>query len=131
GPLSFNLTISGLQINKVQFNGTFYPVIYFSGILNLDATRRPNSFPFHLSGTLTGCNDPQCSVVLFPISVDLRGSVTSYRITQTDSGIFILPSAGFQAPEPSTLALVGTGLAGFVSRMTKRNLRGRVGEKSR
>jgi hypothetical protein len=123
-PLSFSLTLSDLQINKVQFSGTFYPVVYFSGILNLDATRRPNSFPFHLFGTLTGCADPQCSVVLFPISVDLRGSVTGYRITQTDSGSFILASAGFQAPEPSTLALVGTGLAGFVSRLRKMNRKG-------
>jgi hypothetical protein len=118
-PLSFNLTLSGLQINKVQFSGTFYPVVYFSGILNLDAIRRPNSFPFHLFGTLTGCSDPQCSVVLFPISVDLRGSVTSYGIRQTDSGSFILASASFLAPEPSTLVLMGTGLAGLLSRWRK------------
>lgn len=126
--LSFYLDISGITLNSVEFQGHLYPVLYFSGTLDFTGTLFANGAgtlgcpgagicyvgQSMVSGDLTACLDPSCSTQLFQLDVRpnmrARGAVD---VVFNSNGKGVLEAAAFANPEPATLLLFATGLAGI------------------
>lgn len=126
--LSVDLDISGLSLDNVHFEGTIYPVIYFSGTLVFAGTLFRNGPALFgcpggdvcftgestLSGNLTACLDPACSTQLFQLDARPNAIATSsVEVIFNSNGKPVLQEMIFVNPEPATLLLFGTGLAGI------------------
>jgi hypothetical protein len=120
--LSVDLKVSGLRIKDVIFQGFVYPTVYLSGTLDIAGTLptpgggfcgfldSPTCFfgSSIISGNFTGCSDPACSTQLFPLSANLVADGAVY-VRFNSQGKPVLQAAAFNAPEPSGIALLGTG----------------------
>jgi len=63
---------------------------------------------FNLTGNLEACTNSSCSAELFTVAVNVRGYLqVAYSL---NGGQLSISSAGYTLPEPSSLALLGTGL---------------------
>ncbi len=126
--LSVNLDISGISLNNVEFQGHIYPVIYFSGTLVFAGTLVEYEGGVYgcpgvgicftgesaVSGDLTACLDPACSTQLFQLDVDPNmRALSTVHVVFDSNGKGVLESARFVNPEPATLLLFATGLAGI------------------
>jgi hypothetical protein len=108
----FNATvaISGLTMNNVLLaNGQFFSTVYVDGTLTLSVKFVP-SLPFELgqiTGTFQACFDPACNTPLFSFFTNTTG-MTFLDVTN-NGGILTLDGGSFATPEPTTVALLGTG----------------------
>lgn len=124
--LATDFQVSGLTASNVIYKSALYSTVYFSGSLDIRTNIGQNGPGLTaIVGNLEACSDPSCTHSLFTLPVD--GLVLAHphlQFTLDSSGQPILTSADFHTtPEPSDLALVGTGclfLLGRVRRGTKR-----------
>lgn len=93
---------------NTQLFNTFDP----TGQINLAAADRSRAFSFSRYESTMVCDEQGCDTVVSPNSYSLMGQVT--RIEVFADG---LPS---EVPEPSSLALMGLGLAAAVARRRRR-----------
>lgn len=112
GCSGFNATvaISGLTMSNVLLaNGQFFSTVYVDGTLTLAAKFVP-SLPFEL-GQITGmfqaCFDPACKTPLFSFFTDTTGM--TFLNINNDAGALTLTGGSFATPEPTSVALFGTG----------------------
>jgi len=118
GFVTINISISGLTLNDVVFDHTHYSTVYLLGTLNfsVNETIRKNGFRIlgeaPVFGNLEACADPSCIVQLFPLNLNVHETIlqsSSFTFTNSN-GQLMLTSANIQTiPEPSSLALLGTG----------------------
>ena len=121
--LSIDLSVSGITIDHVRFQGVMYPTLYLSGTLDIRGIL-PRGFAYCYPGTscfqgvslitgnLIACTDPACSTQLFQLDANLH-AMSNVSIGFNAQGQPVLDTAGFVAPEPTTMLLLATGLAGI------------------
>lgn len=112
GCSGFNATvaISGLTMSNVLLaNGQHFSTLYVDGTLNLAAKFVP-SLPFELgqiTGTFQACFDPACSDVIFSFFTNTTGM--TFLNVSNNGGVLTLNGGSFATPEPTSVALFGTG----------------------
>ena len=111
-----DIVLSGFKPTRVRFEG-LHDDVSFLGSLEFTSTR----LSVAVNGTLIACLDPTCSSgELFTLDVHTHGSP---RIVVTnDNGTLSLVSAADVVPEPSSLALCGTGFTFLLGVVRKRRL---------
>jgi hypothetical protein len=107
----FNATVafSGLTMNNVIFNVRLFSTVFVDGTLNLNA-KFVSSLPFdlgQLTGTFRACLDPACRTPLFSLFTKNTGK--AFLNVSKNAGALTLTGGSFAVPEPSTVALFGTG----------------------
>jgi hypothetical protein len=124
GCTGFNTTValSGLTLNNVIFNGQHFSTVYVDGTLTLSA-KFVSSLPFELGqlgGTFRACFDPACHTPLFSFFTNETGK--TFLNVSNNAGTLTLTGGSFATPEPTTVALLGTGclfLIGFTWKKCK------------
>jgi hypothetical protein len=104
------VAISGLTMSNVLLaNGQHFSTLYVEGTLNLTAKFVP-SLPFELgqiTGTFQACFDPACNTPIFSFFTDTTGK--TFLDVNNNAGTLTLAGGSFLTPEPTTVALLGTG----------------------
>jgi hypothetical protein len=112
GCTGFNATvaISGLTMNNVLLaDGQHFSTVYVDGTLTLTAKFVP-SLPFALgqiTGTFQACTDPACNSPIFSFFTNTTGK--TFLDVNNNAGALTLTGGTFATPEPTTVALLGTG----------------------
>ena len=103
------VAISGLTLNNAIFNGQRFSTIYVDGTLTLTAKFVP-SLPYELgqiTGTFQACADPACNAPLF--SFFTNTTTKTFLNVVNNGGKLTLTGGLSTVPEPTTVALLGTG----------------------
>jgi hypothetical protein len=111
GCTGYNATIalSGLTLNDVIFNGQTFSTLDVHGTLTL-AVKYVPSLPFELgqiTGTFQACFNPACNDPLFSFFTNTTG-MTFLNVSNNGEAL-MLTDGSFATPEPTTVALLGTG----------------------
>jgi hypothetical protein len=104
------VAISGLTMSNVLLaDGQHFSKLYVDGTLTL-AVKFVPSLPFELgqiTGTFQACFDPACSDVIFSFFTNTTGM--TFLNVNNNGGALTLTGGSFATPEPTTVALFGTG----------------------
>jgi hypothetical protein len=144
-PISFGMSFSGTDYiaGSAQFNGVTYPVMYYAGTFSIGGTvvvpfDAPTSglftvtAPFTFNATLNGCATNPLSLgpcqggLIFDNTFVGQGIATVYLSGFIANGtqMFSVSRTTYQftepVPEPATLVLLSTGLAGVVGAARRR-----------
>jgi hypothetical protein len=111
GCTGFNATValSGLTLNNVIVNGQHFSTVDVHGTLTL-AVKFVPSLPFELgqiTGTFEACFNPACNDPLFSFFTNTTGK--TFLDVNNNAGTLTLASGFFVTPEPTSVALLGTG----------------------
>jgi hypothetical protein len=123
GCAGFNATvaISGLTMDNVLLaNGQFFSKLYVDGTLNLTAKFVP-SLPFELgqiTGTFQACTDAACKNPIFAFFTNTTGE--TFLDVNNNAGALTLTDGRFVTPEPTSVALLGTGCLFLIGVARKR-----------
>jgi hypothetical protein len=120
---SLDLTMSNFPVVGTQHRPYSYPNLnIFVGTLNL--VTKPIALTsssgiiiarFSLTGDLLGCTDATCGTTLFSLSVNTHSyAKIGYSLS---GGQLSITSISYILPEPSSLALLGTGLVFILGKL--------------
>lgn len=144
-PISFGMSFAGTDYiaGSAQFNGVTYPIMYYAGTFNIGGTvvvpfDAPSSglftvtAPFTFNAALRGCATNSLSLgpcqggLIFDNTFAGQGIATIYLSGFIANGtqMFSVSRTTYQfaepVPEPATLVLLSTGLAGVVGAARRR-----------
>ena len=132
-PINIGSTFVGASLGSgsATVGDISYTNVFYAGVTDFfgSAIARPvsTSAPFTFQGTLLGFADSQRTQPLFTLSLSGQGSalLQTSAIIPGINAVSVVgvrydfqPAAGI--PEPTTLLLLGTGLAGVAARVRKR-----------